>query len=105
MHYACLARHHAAAAELSCITPALCMHVVPFCIVMGAPSAPRVGGTKQHVHCIPCCVVVLYRYMPDLLSIKVVGRIPRAKRSKLYHILQDESPKHIYQTSVEVQQS
>jgi hypothetical protein len=43
--------------------------------------------------------------MPDLLSVKVVGRLPRAKRSKLYHLLEDESPKHIYQTGVEVQQT
>lgn len=52
-----------------------------------------------------CCCCRCCRYMPDLLSVKVVGRLPKAKRSKLYHILQDESPKHIYQTGVEVQQS
>eukprot|EP00878_Enallax_costatus_P009749 GHUV01010181.1.p1 GENE.GHUV01010181.1~~GHUV01010181.1.p1 ORF type:complete len:200 (+),score=32.30 GHUV01010181.1:101-700(+) len=51
---------------------------------------PDVGGFVQHFPL----------YMPDLLSIKVVGRVPKAKRSKLYHISQDEGPKHIYQTSI-----
>lgn len=36
------------------------------------------------------------------MSVRVVGRLPKAKRSKLYHLLQDESPKHVYQTAVEV---
>lgn len=49
-----------------------------------------VGGFVQHFPL----------YMPDMVSIKVVGRLQRAKRSKLYHLLQDEGPKHIYQTAV-----
>lgn len=56
---------------------------------------PDAGGFVQHFPL----------FMPDLLSVKVLGRLPRAKRSKLYHLLEDESPKHIYQTGVEVQQS
>jgi hypothetical protein len=35
--------------------------------------------------------------MPDLLSLRVVGRLPKARRSKLYHLLADEGPKHVYQ--------
>jgi hypothetical protein len=42
--------------------------------------------------------------MPDLLSIKVVGRIPKAHRSKLYYLLRDESPRHSYQSDIRVQQ-
>jgi hypothetical protein len=38
--------------------------------------------------------------MPDIVGVKVVGRLPRMKRSKLYHLLQDEGPKHIYQASI-----
>jgi large subunit ribosomal protein L19 len=51
---------------------------------------PDVGGFVQHFPL----------YMPDLVGVKVVGRLPRAKRSKLYHLLQDEGPKHIYQASI-----
>jgi hypothetical protein len=43
----------------------------------------------------------LLRYMPDIMALKVVGRLPKAKRSKLYHLLQDESPRHVYQSSIE----
>lgn len=38
--------------------------------------------------------------MPDLLSVRVVGRLRRAKRAKLYHLLEDEGPRHVYQASV-----
>ena len=51
---------------------------------------------QQHTH-------FLYSYMPDMLSVRVVGRLPKAKRYKLYHLLEDEGPKHVYQTSVELQ--
>lgn len=59
-----------------------------------------------------CCVVVLpcsrvlpvlmsCRYMPDLVSLRVVGRLSKgAHRSKLYHILQQEGPQHVYQAGV-----
>eukprot|EP00775_Hariotina_reticulata_P003890 gene3889-biopygen5591 len=51
---------------------------------------PDVGGFVQH----------LPLYMPDIVAVKVVGRLPKAKRSKLYHLLQDESPRHVYQSSI-----
>eukprot|EP00882_Tetradesmus_deserticola_P004038 GHRQ01004266.1.p1 GENE.GHRQ01004266.1~~GHRQ01004266.1.p1 ORF type:complete len:188 (+),score=51.39 GHRQ01004266.1:519-1082(+) len=51
---------------------------------------PDVGGFVQHFPL----------YMPDMVGIKVVGRLARAKRSKLYHLLQDEGPKHVYQATV-----
>ncbi|WIA23266.1 hypothetical protein OEZ86_010163 [Tetradesmus obliquus] len=51
---------------------------------------PDVGGFVQHFPL----------YMPDIVGIKVVGRLPRTKRSKLYHLLQDEGPKHIYQANI-----
>jgi hypothetical protein len=38
--------------------------------------------------------------MPDLVSLKVVGRIPRARRSKLYHLTANESGAHTYQDQV-----
>jgi hypothetical protein len=38
--------------------------------------------------------------MPDLLSIKVLGRMPKAKRARLYHLLEDESKTHMYQPTV-----
>jgi hypothetical protein len=38
--------------------------------------------------------------MPDLVSLKVVGRIPRARRAKLYHLLQNEAGTHSYQSDV-----
>lgn len=47
------------------------------------------------VLCCHCC-----SYMPDLLSVRVVGRLRRAKRAKLYHLLEDEGPRHVYQASV-----
>jgi hypothetical protein len=43
--------------------------------------------------------------MPDLLSVKVVGRMPRARRNKLYNLPQDESDKHTYQAFVEPPQT
>ena len=38
--------------------------------------------------------------MPDLLSIKVIGRLPRARRARLYHLLEDESSTHTYQAMI-----
>jgi hypothetical protein len=38
--------------------------------------------------------------MPDLVGLKVVGRIPRARRAKLYHLLENESGTHTYQVDV-----
>lgn len=38
--------------------------------------------------------------MPDLLSIKVIGRLPRARRARLYHLLEDESSTQTYQATV-----
>jgi len=38
--------------------------------------------------------------MPDLLSIKVVGKIPRARRARLYHLLEDESSSQTYQANI-----
>ena len=51
------------------------------------------------------CVVCLPRYMPDLLDLKVVGRIPKARRARLNHLLQNESPAHTYQSSVFIQKA
>ena len=39
-------------------------------------------------------------YMPDLLGVKVVGRLPRARRARLPHILEAESSAHTYQAEV-----
>jgi hypothetical protein len=41
-----------------------------------------------------------HSYMPDLLSIKVVGRLPRARRARLYHLLEDESSAQTYQSVI-----
>ena len=38
--------------------------------------------------------------MPDVASIKVLGRLPRARRARLYHLLEDESDAHTYQSHV-----
>jgi hypothetical protein len=38
--------------------------------------------------------------MPDLLGVKVVGRIPRTRRAKLHHLLENESGTHTYQMEV-----
>lgn len=38
--------------------------------------------------------------MPDLLSIKVIGRLPRARRARLYHLLEDESSAQTYQATL-----
>jgi hypothetical protein len=38
--------------------------------------------------------------MPDLLSVKVVGRVPRARRARLYHLLEDESSSMSFQSNV-----
>ncbi|GBF98170.1 50S ribosomal protein L19 [Raphidocelis subcapitata] len=51
---------------------------------------PDVGGFVQH----------LPIYMPDLVALKVVGRTPRAHRSKLYHLKDNESGAHTYQEQV-----
>lgn len=48
--------------------------------------------------CFICCA----RYMPDLLSIKVVGRLSKVRRNKLYYLLKNEGPEHVYQTEVRV---
>jgi large subunit ribosomal protein L19 len=39
-------------------------------------------------------------YMPDLVSIKVVGHTPTGSRMKKYHILEDESSKYTFQNQV-----
>lgn len=39
--------------------------------------------------------------MPDLVSLKVLGRVPRARRAKLYHLLGDESSAHTYQADIQ----
>ncbi len=45
----------------------------------------------------PACTPV--RYMPDLLDIKVVGRI-KANRNKIYNVLQREDSTFTYQSDV-----
>eukprot|EP00877_Chromochloris_zofingiensis_P004889 jgi/Chrzof1/14400/Cz09g01050.t1 len=52
---------------------------------------PEVGGFVQHFPL----------YMPDLISINVVGRLPKVKFAKLYHLLQKETDEHTYQQSVQ----
>ncbi|PNH03872.1 50S ribosomal protein L19, chloroplastic [Tetrabaena socialis] len=50
---------------------------------------PESGGVVQH----------LPLYMPDLLGIKVVGRVP-AKQERLFHLLEKQSSAHTFQTAV-----
>jgi hypothetical protein len=38
--------------------------------------------------------------MPDVASVKVLGRLPRARRARLYHLVDDESDAHTYQAHV-----
>lgn len=38
--------------------------------------------------------------MPDLLGVRVLGRVPRARRARLYHLLENESGAHTYQVEV-----
>lgn len=52
---------------------------------------PDVGGFVQH----------LPLHMPDLVSIKVVGRIP-ARRSKLYYMLNYETSQYMFQNNIRV---
>lgn len=52
---------------------------------------PDAGGIVQHFPL----------YMPDLLGIRVVGRVP-AKQERLFHLLDDETSKHTYQSVVQV---
>ena len=48
-----------------------------------------------------CLATISFRYMPDLLGIKVVGST-KARTSKLYHLKEDESDSHRYQSFVEI---
>ncbi|KAG2493254.1 hypothetical protein HYH03_008392 [Edaphochlamys debaryana] len=50
---------------------------------------PDTGGVVQHIP----------MYMPDLLGVKVVGRIP-AKQERLFHLLDKESSDHTFQNAV-----
>ncbi|GFR47168.1 hypothetical protein Agub_g8861 [Astrephomene gubernaculifera] len=50
---------------------------------------PECGGVVQHIPL----------YMPDLLGIKVVGRIP-ASQERLYYLLDRESSEYTFQTGV-----
>ncbi|KAI8468530.1 MAG: hypothetical protein J3K34DRAFT_522900 [Monoraphidium minutum] len=51
---------------------------------------PDAGGVVQHFPL----------FMPDLVSLRVMGRVPRARRAKLYHLTRDESGAHTYQSDV-----
>ncbi len=51
---------------------------------------PDAGGIVQHFPL----------YMPDLLGIRVVGRVP-ARQERLFHLLEDETSKHTYQSAVQ----
>eukprot|EP00798_Chlamydomonas_sp_ICE-L_P017621 gene17621-23959_t len=51
---------------------------------------PEVGGFIQH----------LPLYMPDLLEVKVVGRVQVAPRSKLFYLMKDETSAQTYQSRV-----
>lgn len=48
----------------------------------------------------PILTLITHRFMPDLQSVKVVGRLARAKRSRLYHLMENESGAHTYQVEV-----